>query len=295
MKQAELYHKVESRLGEAIIWHEAQQCLFWIDLFDPSLWQSDPRTGKTQSWTLPFKTPIGAIVATEDPYRLLVTHPGGLAFLDTRDLSISQYCDPEQGRDAIIYNDAKCDQWGRLWVGTAHALESDPRGALWCVADRSRFALGDVGFEVSNGPAFSPDGRTMYFNDSVGRRTIAYDIRPDDLHPTNRRVIRNYAKDDEGIPDGAIVDAEGLIWIAHWGGSQVSRMTSDGQVVARYPVPARNVTTMCFAGPDFRTLYVTTARDGMDEGSLKQQPNAGSVFSIETNVRGLPEPLLKLG
>jgi xylono-1,5-lactonase len=155
--------------------------------------------------------------------------------------------------------------------------------------------LGDVGFEVSNGPAFSPDGHTMYFNDSVGRRTLAYDIRPDDLHPTNRRIIRTYAKKEEGIPDGAIVDQDGMIWIAHWGGAQVSRITPDGQVLARHPVPARNVTTMCFAGPDFRTLYITTARDGMEEAALKVQPDAGSVFRLETDVRGLPEPLFKIG
>lgn len=294
MSQAELFIKARHRLGEAIIWHEASQCLYWIDLLDPALFHHDLLTAKTQSWALPLEAPIGAIAATDNPDLLLITHRRGLSVLRISDLSLAPYCDPEAGRDAIIWNDAKCDRWGRIWAGSSHAFEKEARGALWCIGDRTHFALGDAGFAISNGPAVSPDGLTLYFNDSLGRTTFAYDITATDLHPRNRRALIQFAP-EEGLPDGIITDSEGCLWIAHWGGARVSHYTADGKLIAAYPVPAHNVTTMCFAGTDFKTLYITTARDGLDEASLAEMPLSGSLFQLATNVRGLTEPLFRLG
>jgi xylono-1,5-lactonase len=157
----------------------------------------------------------------------------------------------------------------------------------------TQYTLGDAGFAISNGPAFSKDGHTMFFNDSLGKQTFAYDIGNQSLLPRNRRVIRYYAG-DEGLPDGNTVDAEGNIWTAHWGGSQISQMTPSGEVLKAYSVPALNVTTLCFGGADYKTLYITTARDGMTEVQLQAQPLSGSLFSIQPGVRGHPEPLFKL-
>lgn len=286
MSKVELFIESKQRLGEAIIWHEAGQCLYWIDLLEPTLYR---HATATQSWPLPLGAPIGAILATDDPDRLLITHREGLSLLRLSDLSLAPYCNPEAGRDAVIWNDAKCDRWGRVWAGTSHALEKEPRGVLWCIENREHFALGDAGFVVSNGPAFSPDGATLYFNDSAGRATYAYDISKDDLHPRNRRILITFTP-EEGMPDGVITDAEGCLWIAHWGGACVSRYSPQGRLVDRHPVPALNVTTMCFAG---KTLYITTARDGLDEAALAASPLSGSLFRLETGVPGLPEPLFK--
>ncbi len=294
MSQVELFIEAKHRLGEAIIWHEAHQCLYWIDLLDPALFRHDQKSGRTSSWPLPLAAPIGAIAATEDADLLLITHRHGLSLLRISDLSLEPYCDPEAGRDAIIWNDAKCDRWGRVWAGSSHEFEKEARGALWCVADRKRFALGDAGFAISNGPAVSPDGGTLYFNDSFGRTTFAYDISKDDLHPRNRRALIQFAPED-GMPDGIITDAEGCLWIAHWGGARVSRHTPDGRLLATFPVPALNVTTMCFAGPEFTALYITTARDGMDEASLSAMPLSGSLFRFQTDTKGLAGPLFQLG
>ena len=293
MSQVELFLQAKHRLGEAIIWHEAHQCLYWIDLLEPALFRHDLNTATTLSWPLALEGPIGAIAATDNPDLLLITHRQGLSLLRISNLSLEPYCNPEAGRDAIIWNDAKCDRWGRVWAGTSHFLEKEARGALWCIWDRCHFALGDAGFAISNGPAVSPDGGTLYFNDSVGRITFAYDITENDLHPRNRRALIQFSP-EEGLPDGIVTDAEGCLWIAHWGGARVSRYTASGKLQTAYPVPAHNVTTMCFAGPDFTTLYITTARDGLDPNSLAELPLTGSLFRLETGVRGLPEPLFRL-
>jgi len=293
MSEIELFIEAEHRLGEAIIWHEAHRCLYWIDLLDPALFRHDFRTAKTHSWSLPLEAPIGAIAATDNPDVLLITHRRGLSLLRISDLSLEAYCDPEAGRDAIIWNDAKCDRWGRVWAGSSHASEKEARGALWCIRDRNDFALGDAGFAISNGPAVSPDGGTLYFNDSLGRTTYAYDITESNLRPRNRRALIRFTP-EEGLPDGIITDAEGCLWIAHWGGARVSRYGADGELIAAYPVPAHNVTTMCFAGPEYTTLYITTARDGLDAAALADMPLAGSLFRLATTVKGLPEPLFRL-
>ena len=293
MSAVELFIEARHRLGEAIIWHAAKHCLYWIDLLDPALFRHDLSKGVTESWPLAIEAPIGAIAATSNPDLLALTHRRGVSLLRLSDLSIEAWCDPEQGRDAIIYNDAKADRFGRLWLGTSHQFEKEARGALWCVESHRRYALGDAGFAIGNGPAVSPDGKTLYFNDSAGRVTFAYDITPNDLHPRHRRALITY-DGDEGLPDGVITDAEGCLWIAHWGGTRISRYAPDGRKIAHWPVPAPNVTTMCFAGPAFDTLYITTARDGLDEASLSAWPLSGSLFRLKTDARGLPEPLVRL-
>jgi sugar lactone lactonase YvrE len=289
----DLFIEARHPLGESIIWHEASGLLFWIDLLEPALFDTPPGEPSFRRRPLPLPPPIGSIAATTDPKRLMLAHRGGLSLLHIDTLALEAFADPEGGRDAIIYNDMKCDRWGRLWVGTSHQKEIEARGALWCVKDRRTWALGDAGFPVSNGPAFSLDGRIMYFNDSAGRRTFAYDIAEGDLLPRNRRLLRSYT-DDEGMPDGLVVDSEGGIWSAQWGGASTFRLSPEGQVLARIPVPAGNVTTLCFAGPDLKDVYITTARDALSTATLGTYSLTGSVFRMKSNVSGLPEPLFPI-
>lgn len=293
MSAVELFIEAKHRLGEAIIWHMANRRLYWIDLWEPALHEHDPATGTTTVRAIAAKAPIGAIAATSDPARLALIHMDGISLLRIADLGIEPFCNPEKGRDALIWNDAKCDRWGRLWAGTSHEAETDPRGALWCIDGQGRAALGDVGFAVSNGPAVSPDGATLYFNDSAGRTVYAYDITSDDMHPRRRRPLIRFTA-DEGMPDGIITDAEGCLWIAHWGGSRISRFTPDGAKLASWAIPAKNVTTMCFGGPNLDTLCVTTARDGLTAQELAETPLSGSLFVLKPGARGLPEPLFAL-
>lgn len=293
MDEPQLFYHRQHRLGEAVLWHEVLQCLFWIDLLEPALFRADADGKSVQSWPLNLEAPLGAICATVDSNLLLVSHRHGLSLLNIDNLSLKDFANPENGRDLVSYNDLKIDRWQRCWVGSSHLLEREPRGALWCVASAHEYALGDAGFAISNGPAFSMDGATMYFNDSLGRQTLAYDIVATSLMPRNRRVFRTYTA-DEGLPDGNTVDADGNIWTAHWGGSQISQMTPSGVVIETYPVPALNVTSLCFGGEGYRTLYITTARDGMSASQLEAQPLSGSLFVLQTGTQGLAEPLFKL-
>lgn len=276
-----------NRLGESVLWHSATGTLMWLDLFDRLLFVHDPRSDDLRILTLALDAPLGAAIETDDPRTLLVTHPRGVARVDLRDGGVAPFADPEAGRDGVSYNDCKVDRFGRLWLGTSDLPEKEPRGALWCLEENGHATLGDAGFVVSNGPAFSPDGRILYFNDTFGRCTFRYDIAPDDPHPRNRRMLAAYDA-DEGYPDGLTVDAEGCLWVAHWGGSRLSRLSPDGERLAVIRFPCENVTAVCFGGEAFDTLFVTTAREG------DTAPKAGHVFALKPGIRGLSERPFRL-
>lgn len=280
--------KAANRLGESVLWHEASSSLMWLDLFERRLFTWRPASGTVHSVVVPLKAPLGAAIETDDPATVLVTHPYGIARVALDDGRVSPYADPESGRDAISYNDGKVDRFGRLWVGTSHLPEKDPRGALWCLEPDGRATLGDAGFVVSNGPGFSPDGSRLYFNDTFGRSTLVYDIAPGDPLPRNRRVLVAY-DETEGYPDGLTVDVEGCLWVAHWAGARVTRIAPSGERVATIAFPCRNATSVCFGGEKHDTLFVTTAREG-DEGS----PAAGNVFAVKPGVCGLPEVAFRI-
>ena len=279
-------------LGEAVIWHAVAKRLLWIDLYAPRLFSHDPVSGETLVSEIKLRAPLGAIVATSNPDILIITHADGISTLNMRDGATKLFAHPEGQRDAIIYNDCKVDRWGRLWAGTSHHKEKEARGALWCILNDGTSYLGDAGFAISNGPAFSLDGKTMYFNDSVGRQTFAYDLTPQDPYPRNRRILVEYVG-DEGLPDGIIVDSEDCLWVAHWGGSRITRISPKGEKLEVISIPAPHVTTVGFGGDNLKTLYITTARDGLTEDTLKQWPQSGDLFACVSGATGVPETLFE--
>jgi xylono-1,5-lactonase len=278
------------RLGESALWHNSTGSLFWIDLLKPRLHRIDLLSGQHVTLALSLSAPLGAIVQTDDPKYLLVSHRHGLSFLNINTGATTIFADPESDRDAISYNDCKVDRFGGLWVGTSHLPETEPRGALWRVNGKGGSRLCDAGFVVCNGPAFSPDGRVLYFSDTFGRQIFAYDLDPTDGKPRNRRIFATFAN-SEGYPDGLTVDSSGALWAAHWNGGCVTRFAPNGTRMETLTIPAPNVTSIAFAGPELRNAFVTTARDGLDEATLAQFPLAGSLFQFDSTVAGLPEPL----
>lgn len=288
---AELLFEMPLTLGESVHWHAARQCLYWLDLYEPKLCRHAAGMTAPEVRTLPLTAPIGSMAATTDPDIAVISHSGGLSWLNLNTLTLTPFCHPEAGRDGVISNDIKCDRWGRLWVATSHAREKDPRGALWCVTSDGTATLGDVGFPIGNGPAFSPGGHTLYLNDSTNRQTLAYDISPDDPHPRNRRVLTTYAE-SEGLPDGLTVDADGNIWTAQWGGGGVIKLAPDGTRAGFVEVAAPHVTSVCLHDG---CLDISTARDGLSVAQLAAFPLSGSVFRAKVTAKPVPEPLMLHG
>lgn len=189
-------------------------------------------------------------------------------------------------------NDATVDSEGRLWFGTMHDGEENPTGSLYRM-DATGIARMDKDVCITNGPCVSPDGKTFYHTDTLEKTIYAFDLSEDGLL-SNKRVFVKFAVGDDVYPDGSVVDSEGYLWTALWGGFGAVRFAPTGEAVARIELPAPNVTKPCFGGPDLKTLYFTTARKGLSDETLAQYPLAGGLFAIQVDVAGQPQHEVRL-
>lgn len=272
------------KLGESPQYNSATGDFFWVDFYGPIIRRLSPN-GQRKDWTLSQFANIGSVVPCEDG-RLVIAVESGLFFFDPEDGSITPFADPNHGRAELQYNDAKVDRHGNYWVGNFDATESAPRGVLYVFNRRGKWRIGDSGFVVCNGPTFSPKGDVLYFSDSLGRQSLAYDLAPDGKL-TKRRLFQKYTEAD-GLPDGCCVDSEGCVWIGMYDGGKVFRLSPEGERLEAWTLPARYITSCCLGGKDLRTLYVTSAQ--APDGS---QPEGGALFATEVDVPGLPEPLFR--
>ncbi|MDE2276418.1 MAG: SMP-30/gluconolactonase/LRE family protein [Burkholderiales bacterium] len=281
-----------SLLGESPFWHPDEAALYWCDIPGRALHRYSPAAGVHRQWSLESEPGCCAPL------------PGGRLLLAMRDGLFG--FDPASGRRERLagapydgaqerFNDGKADPQGRLWVGTIYEPRQPPNAALyrWAAGRLDRIA---GGITVSNGLAFSPDGRTMYWADTSAHRVYAFDFDGSDGSLSRRRVHAEFAPrqpgqalaDYGGRPDGAAVDAEGCYWVAMYEGQRLLRLAPDGRLLRELPLPVRCPTMPCFGGPDLRTLFITTARNHRPAEELAAQPLAGRVLSLRVDVPGLP-------
>ena len=183
-------------------------------------------------------------------------------------------------------NDGSVDGAGRVWFGTMHDPESAPSGALYRY-DRRGLKRFDDGICITNGPAASPDGRTLYHTDTLARTIHAYDLAAKGDLSGKREFAM--IEDGAGHPDGSTVDAEGCVWVALWGGWGVRRYSPAGEVVGFVKLPCANITKIAFGGEDLRTVYATSAWKGLSDAERADQPLAGGLFSFRVETPGQPQ------
>jgi sugar lactone lactonase YvrE len=182
-------------------------------------------------------------------------------------------------------NDGKCDAGGRFWFGTLDMNDASPTGWFFGF-DAERGLVRTVGpFICTNGPAFAPDGKTMYCVDSYGRVVYRCDLGPAGC-PSTPRVFTRF-EPEWGYPDGLTCDSEACVWIAHWGGSRLSRFDPDGRLIECMPLPVAQPTSCTFGGADFKQLFITSAAKGLQAGA-DADGLAGAVFCVDLEVGGLP-------
>ena len=275
-------------LGEGLCWSPRTQTLWWVDILERRLYRHRPADGTRASWQ--FDEEISAVAERRDAPGLIVTLRRGYALFDpeTPDAAPRYLHCPSAEPAGNRFNDGKCDRGGRFWGGTMDFDCAAPTGALYRYDPDGQCVRHEVGFAVTNGPTWSQDERTMYFNDTVNGRVHAFDFDAASGALSNRREWLAFARGD-GLPDGMTTDAAGRLWLAHWGGACVScHDPVSGAELGRVDLPTRHITNCAFGGADLRTLYITSARSGLSAEQLAREPLAGGLFAVDVGEPGTP-------
>lgn len=274
-------------LGEGIQWH-SRSGLWWTDI-EQSLILHRPAGAEDVAH---FATPerVGSFALVEgNPTRLLCAFETGVGWLDLTNAEVDWVARLEKRGSGRRFNDGRVDRQGRFWAGTMiedEALALPLSAALYCFDGRElRRRHEQVG--ISNGLAWSPDGKVMYFADSSARRIFAFDFDTSCGELSGKRL---FAETPTGaFPDGATVDADGCLWSAHWGASQLVRYSPLGKIDRVIGLPVSQPSCVAFGGEALDQLFVTTARAGLEPEALAIEPLAGDVLVYRLGVTGLAQ------
>jgi sugar lactone lactonase YvrE len=275
-------------LTEGPRWHAERGELLWVDILGRTLHRGRPGLdgGLESVETITLDRHVGAVApATSGGYVLAA----GTGFLYVDDVgAVRELAQPAAGRRDVRMNDGACDAHGRFWAGTMAYDESPGQGTLYRLELDGSCTTVLTGLTISNGIGWSPDGTTMFLADSGTGRIDAFDFDASCGDISRRRTI--VAIEEPGVaPDGLTVDEDGGIWVAMWGGGAIRRYRPDGALLTAVPLPVDRPTSCAFGGLDRSTLFITTARHGLDDAALSRQPHAGHVFQVDgLGVRGAP-------
>lgn len=283
--QVELITDARALLGEGPVWDGLSNRLFWVDIEGGRLHALEPESSSTHVWEVGCR--VGAAVPREQGGMILATEHG-LELFELADSRRQLLVAPENEPPTNRFNDGKCDARGRFWAGTMSMIRTPRAGSLYLLEpDHTvRRVLSDV--TTSNGLDWSEDHRTMYYIDTPTMLVRAFDFDLENGTLDHERIVIRFSE-GVGRPDGMTADAEGMLWIAHWDGGRVTRWDPDtGRLLQTVSLPVARVTSCAFGGADLDTLYITTARHGLDAQQQEQQPHAGSLFALRPGVVGRP-------
>lgn len=277
--------EVGATLGEGPVWHDG--ALWFTDIKQKKIHRHSAQGNR--SWDAPDQP--GFLLPAKGG-GFIVGLKTGLSRFDPETGAFQPLVDPEPHLPGNRLNDATVAPSGHLWFGTMDDAEEAESGCIHRLeADGAcRRMTRDVA--ITNGPAVSPDGRTLYHTDTLGLTIHAATIEDGEI--VDDRVFARIAPED-GHPDGPTVDSQGFIWTGLWGGGRARRYSPDGRIVQEIRFPASNITKVALGGDDLKTLYATSARKGLSEAELAAQPLAGSLFATRVDVAGLPVTPVSVG
>ena len=275
-------------LGEGPVWDAGAGVLWFVDITQRNVHRYDPASGDVDTWQAPAQ--VGYVLPAAGN-TLVVGLQTGLARFDPADGSFAHLVDVEPHLPGNRLNDATVADDGAIWFGSMDDGETAPTGRVYRFDGRRAHPSRIAPVPITNGPALSPDGGTLYHVDTVGGLIHAIPVSGDATGEP-----RLFARIDpaDGHPDGVSVDSAGNVWLGVWGGWQTRLYAPDGRLLRTVRLPAANVTKVALGGPDLRTAYATTARKGLNDEALAGQPDAGGLFAFEVDVPGRALPHVRL-
>lgn len=282
LENIEVVGAVSSLLGEGPVWDAKQEIIYWIDILNGHLHSYQPKN-KIQK-TIPLNQLIGSYALSSNG-KIIAALKEGIYWVDKQTGDKELIIQPETELPNNRFNDGKCDPAGRFWAGTMSLTEDKEAGSVYVVEKNkntkivsSKKVISNV--TISNGMAWSKDVGTFYYIDTPSSEVVAYDYDLNTGQIKNKRVVITIPV-SEGLPDGMTIDTEGMLWVAHWGGWQVTRWNPyTGEQLYAIPLPAAKITSCTFGGPHLSDLYISSAKVGLSSQELLEQPLAGSLFVV---------------
>ena len=275
-------------LGEGLLWHPLREQMFWFDILAGKMLSVEE--GQPREWQFPFMVSAAGWI---DRDRLLIAGESGLFIFDLATEAASDLIALDAGDPTTRSNDGRADPQGGFWISTMGKAAESGRGAIW------RFFNGEIrklypSLTIPNAICFAPDGGAAYFTDTVTKQVQRVSLDAAGWPKGSPECFLDL--EGEGSePDGAVVDAEGLLWLAQWGAGQVCAFSPSGEKVREIAFAAPNTSCPAFGGPDLTTLFCTSALQGMDAAARAACPAAGMTFAHAGAGRGRAEPAVSCG
>ncbi|MEQ1879893.1 MAG: SMP-30/gluconolactonase/LRE family protein [Burkholderiales bacterium] len=270
-------------LGEGPVWDKASGALYWVDIRGQAVRRYEWASKKIDTWQVPEL--VGSL-AVREAGGLLIALQSGLAFFDPGTGNLDRLASPEAGIPERRFNDGKCDRQGRFFAGTMNDVTRAPEGSLYRFDGRVCEPV-QTGICIPNSLCWSPDGRTMYFSDSLGRTVFAYEFDIKTGMPGPRQTL--FSVPAPAIPDGCTVDEEGCLWCAEYDGWRIRRYSAKGECLCTIDLPVQRPTSCMFGGPGLDVLFVTTTMQKLSAHELARQPLAGALLVLDVGMKGVAE------
>ena len=286
--KASVYDTTRCELGEGPLWHPERGQLFWFDIIGKRLLSRED--GRTRSWQ--FDAHVSA-AAWGSRDQLLIASERELFLFDLETDWIDSICSLEADDERTRSNDGRADPWGGFWIGTMGKAAEPGLGAIY------RYYRGELRqlhapITISNAICFAPDRSVAYFTDTPTKIVQRQPLDAETGWPSGPAEPWLDLNPVGLVPDGAVTDAEGNVWIAHWGAGRVSAYTPDAKPARSIEVPGLHATCPAFGGPDLSTLYCTSAMQGISAPIREQHPENGMTFAAEGVAKGRAEPRVLL-
>ena len=289
---------LKATLGEGPVWSAKDHAIWFVDIKRSQVLRYDVHIGSHQVFHAP--SPCGFLAPKEDGGFIVGCKTGLYDFDPAKNEGRGHFefrTAVEPGLPTNRLNDGFVDHHGRLWFGSMDDAEEQPTGKLYRY-DARGLAVMDQDYVITNGPCVSPDGRTLYHNDTLKKHIYAFDLS-DDGQICNKRLFAQLdaggktGERGEGYMDGPIVDSAGNVWVGLFFGWGVNCYAPDGRLIRKVALPVSNVTKIAFGDRDLKTVYATTAAKGLSADDVKKQPQAGSLFRFDVDIPGQPQNLFK--
>ena len=275
----------QAKLAECPRWDERTQTLYFVDIDSFILYAYDTKSKSLAHRK--FDEEIGCF-SLDEQEGFVAAFRSGVYTFEHFNAELKPYWLASYDQKTTRFNDGRCDAKGRFLAGTMYSPKDAFNGALYQFS-QGKETLIDQAAWTSNGLAFSPDNTIMYYSDTPNHVVYQFDYDLASGVATNKRIFIEFPRGN-GRPDGAAVDSEGNYWSALYQGQRVVKISPQGKILEEYPVPATYPTMVAFGGPEMKTLFVSTCRAAQTEEELKQFPEAGGIFALETDVTGQIEP-----